>query len=71
MLLITAIAIWVAVIIVTIIVLVPINNKMMQLPSDSFPAESQRQHQKWDMLHRLRVVALVAAMICWLVAIGV
>ena len=70
-LLITASAIWAVVIIVTILVLVPINNKMMQLPSDAFPADAQRQHQKWEMLHRLRVVALTAAMICWLVAIGV
>jgi uncharacterized membrane protein len=67
-LLVIASVIWAAVIIVTLIFMVPINNRMMQLQSDSFPPEAQREHQKWDMLHRLRVVALVAAMICWLVA---
>ena len=70
MFLIIAGAIWVAVIILTLLVLVPINNKMIQLQS-SFPPEAQRQHQKWDMLHRMRVAALGAAMVCCLIGIGV
>jgi uncharacterized membrane protein len=69
-LLIAACAIWVAVIIHTLLVLVPINNRMIQLDSDAFSAEAQREHTKWDNLHRFRVAALVASMVCCLVAIG-
>jgi hypothetical protein len=58
------------VIIHTLLVLVPINNRMIQLDSDAFSAEAQRKHMKWDSLHRLRVAALVASMVCCLVAIG-
>lgn len=69
-LLITACVIWSAVIIHTLLVLVPINNRMTQLDSDAFSQEAQRDHKKWDSLHRLRVAALVVAMVCCLVAIG-
>jgi len=70
-LLIIAGTIWAAVIIHTVLVLVPINNRMAQLGSDAFPQEAQREHNKWDSLHRFRVVALVAAMVCHLVAIQI
>jgi len=70
-LLIAAGTIWAAVIIHTVLVLVPINNRMAQLGSDAFPQEAQREHNKWDSLHRFRVVALVAAMVCHLVAIQI
>lgn len=63
--------IWVAVIIVTLAVLVPINNRMMQLGGDEFPAEARRQHRKWETLHRLRVAALATAMVCFLIAVHV
>jgi uncharacterized membrane protein len=69
LLLIIASAVWAAVIILTIIFLVPINNRISQLDSLAFPADAQREHQKWDRLHRLRVVALAMAMVCCLVAI--
>ncbi|HEY3770992.1 MAG TPA: DUF1772 domain-containing protein [Candidatus Angelobacter sp.] len=69
-LLIAASTIWAAVIVHTLLVLVPINNRMMKLDSDALSAEEQRAHTKWDNLHRLRVAALVAAMVCCLVAIG-
>jgi hypothetical protein len=70
-LLITACAIWVAVIVATLLVLVPINNRMMKLDAKAFPAEAQREHRKWDRLHRVRVGALTAAAVCFLVAVGV
>ncbi len=70
LLLIAACVIWIAVIIHTVLVLVPINNRMTQLDSDAFSQEAQREHKKWDSLHRLRVVALVVALVCCLVAIG-
>jgi uncharacterized membrane protein len=67
-LLIAACAIWLAVIFLTVLFLVPINNRMMQLDAESFPEEAQREHRRWDTLHRLRVAALVVAMICFLLA---
>lgn len=66
---ITASVIWTAVIIYTLLVLVPINNRMTRLDSYAFFPEAQREHKKWDILHRFRVVALAAAMVCFLVAI--
>lgn len=69
-LLIAACAIWAAVIVATVLVLVPINNRMMQLDARTFSAEAQREHRIWDRLHRVRVGALVAAGVCFLVAVG-
>jgi uncharacterized membrane protein len=71
LLLFTAGVIWIAVILHTVLVLVPINNRMTRLDSNSFSLEAQRDHKKWDRLHRLRVVALVAAMVCFFVAIRI
>jgi uncharacterized membrane protein len=70
-LLIIASAIWIAVIILTIVILVPIANRMAQLNSDAFPQEARREYDKWDRLHRFRVAALVAAMVCHLVAVSI
>jgi uncharacterized membrane protein len=68
-LLITAGAIWAAVIILTLLVLVPINNRLAQLASNASLHEAQQEHDKWDRLHRFRVAALAAAMVCHLVAV--
>jgi hypothetical protein len=65
-LLISASAIWAAVIVLTLIFLVPINNRMAT-PADSLPDEARRSHKKWDSLHRLRIAALAVSMICFLV----
>jgi uncharacterized membrane protein len=70
-LLIAACVIWAAVIVATVLVLVPIANRMSRLDSDSFPPEAQREHQTWDRLHRVRVGALAAAAICFWVAVRV
>jgi uncharacterized membrane protein len=68
-LLIVASAIWAVVIVLTIIFLVPINNRMMQLNAGTFPEQAKRAHDRWDMLHRIRVGALTTAMVCCLLAI--
>ncbi len=65
-LLVIACVIWAAVILLTVLFLVPINNRMMKLGSEPFTQEAQRQHRRWDMLHRWRVVALCVAMVCFL-----
>jgi Domain of unknown function (DUF1772) len=67
-LIIVASSIWIAVILFTVLFLVPINNRMARLGSDSFPEQARREHKKWDTLHRLRVAAVGVALICFLVA---
>jgi uncharacterized membrane protein len=66
---IAATVIWIAVVVHALLVLVPINNRMTRLDSNEFSPEAQREHNKWDRLHRVRVAALAAAMVCFLVAI--
>ncbi len=68
-LLIAASAIWVAVVIQSILVLVPINNRLIQMDADRFSPDAKREHEKWDSLHRLRVAALALSMVCFLVAV--
>jgi uncharacterized membrane protein len=68
-LLITANALWLAVIVLTIIFLVPINNRMMKLDSNSLADSSLREHRTWDLLHRGRVAVLSASMVCFLFAV--
>jgi uncharacterized membrane protein len=68
---IAACAIWAAVIVATLLVLVPINNRMIKLEAKGFPEEAHREHRKWDRWHRVRVGALTAAAVCFLVAVGV
>lgn len=67
-LLIASCAIWFAAILLSVLVLVPINNRMMRLDAKSFPQEAQREHQRWTTLHHLRVAALIVSMICFLLA---
>lgn len=59
--------IWVAVIILTLIFLVPINNRLARatLSTD----EAHRQQQRWDALHRARVVALDVAFVLLLLGV--
>ncbi len=65
LLLLIAALLWVAIIVFTILLLVPINNR---LGADSEP-DWHSAHKKWDTLHRIRIVALTAAVICFLYGI--
>jgi len=65
----TASTLWLTVIALTLIFLVPINNRMMRLDSSSSAEASLRQHRTWDLLHRGRVVVLVTSMVCFLLAV--
>lgn len=67
-LLIAASVLWATIILLTILFLVPINNRMSQLSEEALVNGTLLEHRKWDALHRLRVVALVAAMVCFLLA---
>lgn len=63
------VGIWVAVIVLTLLFLVPINNRLARGESNLSPDEAHGQHKKWDALHRARVVALVAAMVLLVCAV--
>ena len=57
--LLTAIIIWVAVILYTVTTLVPINNRIVALST-----QWRSEHKRWDALHRWRILLLTIAMIC-------
>jgi uncharacterized membrane protein len=61
--------IWVAVIILTLMLLVPINDRIANMGPTAFTDSFRQEHTKWDMLHRWRVLALGIAMICMLIGI--
>ncbi|MGB3627927.1 MAG: DUF1772 domain-containing protein [Terracidiphilus sp.] len=64
-----ACAVWVAVIVLTLLFLVPINNRLARPHADMRLNEAHRQHRRWDAMHRARVVALSAAFVLLLLAI--
>lgn len=57
-----AAAIWAAVIVLTLLFLVPINNRLAR-GSISNSDVAHHEHRRWDAMHRARVVALAAAMV--------
>lgn len=63
-----ATALWIAVVAYSLAFLVPINNRMTRLPPGAFTDAAQREHRRWDALHRLRVAALIAALALLLAA---
>jgi len=62
-----AILIWALVIVFTLLFLVPINNRIARMESHELTGPLHRDHQKWDTLHRWRVLALCVAMVCMLI----
>jgi hypothetical protein len=61
-LLLAATVLWLVVIVFTIAVMVPINNRI----AARSVADWQQQHRRWDRLHRLRVLLLGVAAFCLL-----
>ena len=68
-LLIAADVIWVMVIVLTILFLVPINNRLARADLDAAVEPALKEHGQWDTMHRFRVATLAAAMICFLIAV--
>jgi uncharacterized membrane protein len=60
--LLTATLIWVAVIVFTITMLVPINNRIASLNTAALTPGWRQEHKRWDSLHRIRVVLLAGAL---------
>jgi uncharacterized membrane protein len=65
-LLLAAIVLWVFVIVLTLLILVPINNRIVKMESATFADPLRKQHARWDVLHRWRVLILSVAMVCML-----
>ncbi|HKR28777.1 MAG TPA: DUF1772 domain-containing protein [Acidobacteriaceae bacterium] len=65
-----AIALWGAAIALSLLSLVPINNRMIRIDAEGFTESTQGELRKWDSLHRVRVFLLAVAMIVFLVGIG-
>jgi uncharacterized membrane protein len=67
-LLVIASSIWATVIVLTILFLVPINNRIARMQPDGYGDGLRRQHERWDFMHRGRVLLLVVAMLCYLMS---
>lgn len=53
-----ATAIWGTVIALTLLFLVPINNRLARMDADGLKESAQREHRRWDSRHRVRVFVL-------------
>jgi uncharacterized membrane protein len=65
----TASGIWMLVIVLTLVYLVPINNRLARAEASEMTPVEERHHRKWDRLHRWRVAALTAAMVMFLISV--
>ena len=66
-----AAVLWAAVIVLTLLFLVPIANRMAHLAPDAPAPAALAEQKKWDTMHRVRVAALTTAMVLFLIAIHV
>jgi uncharacterized membrane protein len=55
-------------VIMSVTLLVPINNRVITWTADNHPADWREQHQRWDRWHYARVAVIVAAFVLLLVA---
>jgi len=56
-----AAALWIAIILYTLLVLLPINNRIAALETSALPAGWRQQHRTWDKHHRVRILLLIVA----------
>jgi uncharacterized membrane protein len=61
--LVTAAVIWTGAIIISIAVLVPINNRITSLNTAALAPGWERDPRRWDALHRIRILLLVIALV--------
>jgi uncharacterized membrane protein len=69
LLLIAAGTIWAAAIVLTIVFLLPINNRLARVDLDAATEPALKEHGQWDAMHRWRVATLTAAMVCFLLGV--
>src|ERR1700733_7322730 len=55
--------IWAAVIVFTVRMLVPINNRIASLNTAALTPGWKHDHKRWDTLHRLRILLLTVALL--------
>jgi hypothetical protein len=55
-------------VIMSVTLLVPVNNRIITWTADNHPADWREQHQRWDRLHYARVAIIIAAFVLTLVA---
>lgn len=60
---------WAVVIVFTLLILVPINNRIAAMDSGPFSDRLKQEHTTWDLLHRWRVAALSACLVSLLIGI--
>jgi uncharacterized membrane protein len=58
-----AAALWVSTIVLSINALVPINNRIASLNIAAPAPGWERDHRKWDALHRVRILLLILALV--------
>jgi uncharacterized membrane protein len=58
-------------VVMSLTVLVPINNRIITWTADDHPADWREQHQRWDRWHYARVAVIVAAFVLLLLAVAV
>jgi uncharacterized membrane protein len=61
--LLTAAVIWLGAILLSILMLVPINNRIASLNTAAPAPGWERDHRKWDALHRIRILLLIVALV--------
>ena len=61
--LLVATVIWAGVIVFTISMLVPINNRIASLNTEAPVPGWKQDHKKWDSLHRIRILPLAGAVL--------
>jgi hypothetical protein len=66
LLLIASCFLWTAVVIFTLLFLVPIANRLARMKSVPMSEQARHESKKWDSMHRLRVLALTASLVCFL-----
>ena len=67
--LVAALSLFALVIVMTLILLVPINNRIARAQEEVFPEFLKKEHRIWDLRHRGRVLALTVSMALFLVGI--
>jgi uncharacterized membrane protein len=66
-----AAALLVVSVVMSITLLVPINNRAATWTADHHPADYREQEQRWDLLHYARVAIILAGFVLTLVAVAI
>lgn len=64
-----AVLLWVAGIVYSVTMLVPINNRIADAHTSATTPATAAEHKRWDALHRWRVLLLLVATTCLLIGV--